>query len=168
MAAPSASRRAATTPSRFSCPSVTLAESQPATPEIRAAILELIGKPIYPYLITTTAAGFPYSRPLICINDEFTIRMVTRAKSRKIGHLRRSPHASLLWVDGQRSVLLQGPVSVLEGDEVIADFYRRYKLKNPARTRQLAEGIERVILELRPAFCRADWFAGFTPVVIRF
>ena len=51
---------------------------------------------------------------------------------------------------------------------LVADFYRRYRQKNPARTRQLAEGIERVILELRPAFCRADWFAGFTPVVIRF
>ena len=52
--------------------------------------------------------------------------------------------------------------------QTVADFYARYRLKNPARTRQLAEGIERVILELRPTFCRADWFAGFTPVVIRF
>ncbi|GEM_PF-5783398 len=143
-------------------------DSQPATPDIRAAILEVIGRPIYPYLITTTAAGFPYSRPLICINDEFTIRMVTRAGSRKMGHLRRNPNAALLWVDGRRSVLLQGEVSVLTGENVIQDFYRRYKLKNPARTRQLAEGIERLILELRPTFCRADWFAGFTPVIIRF
>jgi len=145
-----------------------VAESQPATPEIRAAILELIGRPIYPHLITQTKAGYPYSRPLICINDEFTIRMVTRAHSRKMGHLARNPHAGLLWVDGQRSVLLQGPVEVLRGEEVVQDFYRRYVVKNPARTRQLAPGIERVILELRPSFCRADWFAGFTPVVIRF
>jgi len=145
-----------------------VAESQPATPELRAQILEVIGKPIYPYLITSTAAGFPYSRPLICINDGFTIRMVTRASSRKMTHLRRNPRAALLWVDGQRSVLLQGVVSVLPGEDVVADFYRRYLVKNPARTRQLAEGIERLVLELQPAFCRADWFAGFTPVIIRF
>jgi pyridoxine/pyridoxamine 5'-phosphate oxidase len=145
-----------------------LADSQPATTELRAAILEVIGKPIYPYLVTQTAAGYPYSRPLICVNDEFTIRMVTRAASIKLKHLARNPHAALLWVDGQRSVLLQGPISVLRGEDVVADFYERYVLKNPARTRQLAEGIERVVLELRPTFCRADWFAGFTPVVIRF
>jgi pyridoxine/pyridoxamine 5'-phosphate oxidase len=143
-----------------------VAESQPATPELRAQILEVIGKPIYPYLITSTAAGFPYSRPLICINDGFTIRMVTRASSRKMAHLRRNPRAALLWVDGQRSVLLQGVVGVLPGEDVVADFYRRYLVKNPARTRQLAQGIERVILELQPTFCRADWFAGFTPVII--
>jgi len=145
-----------------------VADSQPAPPELRAQILEVIGKPIYPYLITSTAAGFPYSRPLICINDGFTIRMVTRASSRKMTHLRRNPRAALLWVDGQRSVLLQGVVSVLPGEDVVADFYRRYLVKNPARTRQLAEGIERLVLELQPAFCRADWFAGFTPVIIRF
>jgi hypothetical protein len=144
-----------------------LAESQRATPEIRAAILELIAKPIYPFLISTTAAGFPYSRPLICVNDGFSIRMVTRAGSRKVQHLRRNPHAALLWVAGQRSVLLQGSVSFLAGEDVIADFYRRYVQKNPARTRQLAEGVERLILELTPAFCRADWFAGFTPVIMR-
>src|SRR5207248_6527366 len=121
----------------------------------------MIAKPVYPYLITTTATGAPYSRPLICINDGFTIRMVTRATSRKVQHLRRNPLAGLLWVDGQRSVLLQGDVSFLRGEEVVRDFYRRYLVKNPARTRQLAEGIERVVLELQPSFCRADWFAGF-------
>src|SRR5581483_6975447 len=102
---------------------------QPATPEIRAAILEVIGKPIYPFLITTTAAGYPYSRPLICINDGFRVRLVTRAHSRKMGHLSRNPHAALLWADGQRSVLLQGTFEVLRGDDVIADFYRRYRVK---------------------------------------
>lgn len=144
-----------------------MADSQPATPEIRAAILETIGKPIYPFLVTNTAAGFPYSRPLICINDGFRVRLVTRARSRKMGHLARNPHAALLWVDGQRSVLLQGEFDIHRGEDVVADFYRRYMVKNPARTRQLAEGIERVVLELRPRFCRADWFAGFTPVVLR-
>jgi len=144
-----------------------LASWQPATPEIRAAILEVISKPIYPFLLTTTSAGFPYSRPLICINDGFRVRLVTRARSKKMGHLSRNPHAALLWVDGQRSVLLQGTFQVLHGEDAIADFYRRYRVKNPARTRELAEGIERVVLELNPEFCRADWFAGFTPVVLR-
>lgn len=144
-----------------------MASQQRATPEIRAAILELIGKPIYPYLITATAARYPYARPLICINDGFTVRLVTRAHSRKMSHLARNPQAALLWVDGQRSVLLQGEFSVLRGDDVIAAFYERYVLKNPARTRQLSEGIDRVVLELTPSFCRADWFAGFTPVILR-
>jgi pyridoxine/pyridoxamine 5'-phosphate oxidase len=144
-----------------------VASWQPATPDLRAAILEVIGKPIYPYLLTATAAGFPYSRPLICINDGFRVRLVTRASSRKMGHLARQPRAALLWVDAQRSVLLQGEFQALSGEEVIADYYRRYVLKNPARTRQLSEGVERVVLELQPAFCRADWFAGFTPVILR-
>jgi pyridoxine/pyridoxamine 5'-phosphate oxidase len=145
-----------------------VASSQEATPEIRAAILDLIAQPIYPYLITTTTAGCPYSRPLICVNDGFTVRMVTRAGSRKMGHLVRNAHAALLWVDGTRSVMLQGEVGILRGEDVVADFYRRYVLKNPARTRQLSEGVERVVLEMKPALCRADWFAGFTPVIIRF
>ena len=145
-----------------------MAESQPATAELRAAVLEVIGKPIYPFLLTQTKADFPYSRPLICINEGFTIRMVTRAASRKMQHLARNPNAALLWMDAPRSVLLQGRVAALRGDDIIDDFYRRYLLKNPARTRELAPGIERVILELTPIFCRADWFAGFTPVVIRF
>ena len=144
-----------------------MAESQQAAPEVRAAILEVIAKPIYPYLLTTTARGVPYSRPLICINDGFVIHMVTRAQSRKVQHLRRNSEAALLWVDGQRSVLLQGHVNILSGSDLVAHFYARYLVKNPARTRQLAEGIERVILELRPALCRADWFAGFTPVIMR-
>jgi pyridoxine/pyridoxamine 5'-phosphate oxidase len=131
-------------------------------------MLELIARPIYPYLITTTAAGHPYSRPLICINDGFTVRMVTRAGSRKMGHLARNSHATLLWVDGARSVMLQGDVAILRGEDVVADFYRRYVLKNPARTRELSAGVERIILELKPALCRADWFAGFTPVILRF
>ena len=154
-------------PSRRHSKSATLANSQPATPGVRAAILEVIGRPIYPYLITITRSGFPYSRPLICINDGFTIRMVTRAHSRKMQHLARNPHATLLWVDAQRSVSLQGEISVHKGEAEVAAFYERYVLKNPARTRQLSEGVERVILELRPTFCRADWFAGFTPVILR-
>jgi nitroimidazol reductase NimA-like FMN-containing flavoprotein (pyridoxamine 5'-phosphate oxidase superfamily) len=145
-----------------------VANSQPATPELQAAILDVIGKPIYPYLLTVTAAGAPYSRPLICVNERFTVRMVTRAASRKMGHLRRNPNATLLWVDGQRSVMLQGYVAMLRGDDVIADFYARYKLKNPARTRELAPDIDRVVLELTPRLLRADWFAGFTPVIMRF
>jgi nitroimidazol reductase NimA-like FMN-containing flavoprotein (pyridoxamine 5'-phosphate oxidase superfamily) len=151
------------------CRSATwVASSQPATPDIRAAILDLIARPIYPYLITTTAQGHPYSRPLICVNDGFTVRMVTRAHSRKMGHLARNPHATLLWVDGPRSVMLQGRIGVLPGEDKVADFYRRYVLKNPARTRQLSEGVQRVVLELTPKLCRADWFAGLTPVIIRF
>ena len=67
-----------------------------------------------------------------------------------------------------QSVAKRKPSTINTSLAAIADFYARYRLKNPARTRQLAEGIERVILELRPTFCRADWFAGFTPVVIRF
>lgn len=145
-----------------------MANSQPATSELRAAILDVIAKPIYPYLITETRAGHPYSRPLICINDDFTIRMVTRASSRKMQHLARNANAALLWVDGQRSVLLQGVVSVQHGTDVVDDFYQRYLIKNPARTRQLSPDVERVILELTPTFCRADWFAGFTPVILSF
>ncbi len=144
-----------------------MASWQPATPEIRSAILEVIGKPIYPFLLTSTAASFPYSRPLICINDGFRVRLVTRAHSHKMRHLARNPHAALLWVDGPRSVLVQGTFEILRGDSVISDFYSRYVSKNPARTRELSEGVERVVLELTPTFCRADWFAGFTPVVLR-
>lgn len=128
----------------------------------------MVGQPIYPYLITTTAEGYPYSRPLICVNDGFTVRMVTRAGSRKMGHLARNPHATMLWVEGTRSVMLQGEVGVLRGEDVVADFYCRYLVKNPARTRELSEGVERVVLELTPSLCRADWFAGFTPVIVRF
>ncbi|MBV8086693.1 MAG: pyridoxamine 5'-phosphate oxidase family protein [Chloroflexi bacterium] len=138
------------------------ARSQPATPELRAAILELIARPIYPFLITNTSRGVPYCRPVICVNDGFRIRMVTRRNSKKMVHLRHSPQAALLWSDPPRSVLLQG--SITTSDDV-AGFYDAYHHKNPDRERFTASE-DRVVLALRPAFCRADWFAGYVPVVL--
>jgi hypothetical protein len=149
------------------CPFDSLA-SQAATPEIRAAILELMGGNIYPYLITNTGAGYPYSRPLICVNEGFEVWMVSRTPSKKLGHLARGSRAALLWVDPPRSVLLQGEVSVHKDEDAVADFFLRYARKNPERTRQPTENVPRVVLRLTPTFCRADWFAGFTPVVLRF
>jgi pyridoxine/pyridoxamine 5'-phosphate oxidase len=122
----------------------------------------LIARPIYPFLVTTTSKGLPYSRPVICVNDGFRIRMVTRRNSKKMVHLRRDPRAALLWSDPPRSVLLQGLVT--ESDDV-AGFYGAYRRKNPERERFTASE-DRVVLELRPTFCRADWFAGYVPVVL--
>lgn len=144
------------------------ARSQAATPELRAAILELIGRPVRPFLLTTTRTGYPYSRPVICVNHGFSIQMVTRRQSRKIGHLRRNPHAALLWSDPPRSVLLQGEVTIVDDPGVVLDFYRRYSAKNPERQRfSVEENAERVVIDLRPTFCRADWFAGYVPVILR-
>jgi len=143
------------------------ARSQPATAPLRAAILVLIAQPTRPFLITNTRAGFPYSRPVICVNDGFDISMVTRRFSKKIGHLERSHHAGLLWIDPPRSVLLQGEVSIVDDSALVADFYRRYAAKNPERTRfSPADNADRVVLRLRPTFCRADWFAGYVPLVL--
>jgi len=149
------------------------ARSQPVTSELRAAILELIASPLYPYLITTTSRDLPYTRPVICVNDGFVIRMVTRRGAVKLRHLARNPNASLLWCDAAgtpaRSVLLQGRVEVIDDLAAVREFAARYAVKNPSRRRgwDASEDTGRVVLELTPTFCRADWFAGFVPVILR-
>ena len=153
------------------CPFVILAEaarSQPATPELQVAILDVIAQPTRPFLITMTLAGYPYGRPVICVNEGLAIWMVTRRHSKKIGHLVRNMHASLLWSEPPRSVLLQGEMMIIDNQAAVEEFYRRYALKNPERQRfNAADNVERVVLQLRPTFCRADWFAGYTPVIWR-
>jgi nitroimidazol reductase NimA-like FMN-containing flavoprotein (pyridoxamine 5'-phosphate oxidase superfamily) len=142
--------------------------------EFRAELLEFIARPVYPYLVTTTQAGAPYLRPVICVNDGFQVRMITRAASRKVTHIRRNPLVSLFWASGEgsppRSVMLQAEVSLLEDPESIEAFNAAYRLKNPARTRSLPSGdeeIARVVLVARPRLLRADGFRGFRPIILR-
>lgn len=140
----------------------------------RQAILALIGSAVYPYLITVTRAGWPYSRPVICVNRGFEVSMVTRRDAVKVQHLRRRPAASVLWVDvvggtPARSVLLRGEVSIVDDLAAVEDFADRYAVKNPGRRRpwDAGQNAVRVVLRLTPSFCRADWFAGFHPIILR-
>ena len=136
------------------------------------------GQAAYPYLITTTAAGAPYLRPVICVNDGFGVRMITRLASKKVQHIRRNPLVSLLWTDSgagvegapRRSVMLQARVALRTDAEAIAAFAADYARKNPARTRALPtgeDGTPRVVLEATPILVRADGFRGFRPVILR-
>ena len=152
---------------------------QPSTPggdalDFRDEILAFIARPVYPYLVTTTAAGAPYLRPVICVNDGFTIRMITRLTSKKVQHIRRNPLVSLFWASAEgsppRSVMLQARDSLHEDAEAIAGFVADYARKNPERTRSFAtgeDGIARVVLEATPYLVRADGFRGFRPVILR-
>ena len=149
-------------------------EGTPAEADPRSAILGLIGSPMYPYLITTTQGGWPYSRPVICVNDGFDVSMVTRRAAIKVRHLRRQPIASVLWVDVSggtpaRSVLLRGKMTIVDDLTAVEEFASRYAVKNAGRRRpwDAAQNRDRVVLRLSPDFCRADWFAGFHPVILR-
>ena len=145
--------------------------------DFREEILAFIARPVYPYLVTTTAAGAPYLRPVICVNDGFRVRMITRLTSKKVQHIRRNPLVSLLWtgtgpsVEGAppRSVMLQARVELRTDAEAIAAFAADYARKNPSRTRALPtseDGTPRVILEATPLLVRADGFRGFRPVIL--
>lgn len=140
----------------------------------RDEILQFIARPVYPYLVTTTRDGAPYLRPVICVNDGFHIRMITRLASRKVQHIQQNPLVSIFWTsnDGapQRSVMLQARVTLLTEPAAIDAFAADYLRKNPARTRPLPAGddeLARVILSAAPMFLRADGFGGFRPVILR-
>ena len=140
----------------------------------RAELLEFIARPVYPYLVTTTQAGAPYLRPVICINDGFAVRMITRAASKKVQHIRRNPLVSLFWTSGEgtppRSVMLQAEIAILDDRETIEAFNTAYLRKNPGRTRSLPSGekaIARVVLAAHPRLLRADGFRGFRPIILR-
>jgi nitroimidazol reductase NimA-like FMN-containing flavoprotein (pyridoxamine 5'-phosphate oxidase superfamily) len=143
-------------------------------PAIRAEILRFIARPVYPYLVTMTQDGAPYLRPVICVNDGFRIRMITRRASRKVQHIRNHPLVSIFWAsaDGaaQRSVMVQARVTLIDDPAAIDTFAEEYRRKNPARTRPLpssADDLARVILSAEPTLVRADGFAGFRPVILR-
>ena len=141
---------------------------------IRDEILRFIARPVYPYLVTTTSTGAPYLRPVICVNDGFQVRMVTRLGSRKVQHIRHNPLVSIFWTsdDGSppRSVMVQARVTLLTDPAAIDAFADAYRRKNPARTRPLPSGdddLARVILAAEPTLVRADGFRGFRPVILR-
>jgi nitroimidazol reductase NimA-like FMN-containing flavoprotein (pyridoxamine 5'-phosphate oxidase superfamily) len=143
-------------------------------PAVRDEILRFIARPVYPYLVTTTSGGAPYLRPVICVNDGFQIRMITRLASRKVQHVRHNSLVSIFWAgdDGtrQRSVMIQGRVSVLTDPDEIDAFAAAYRIKNPARTRPLPSGdddLARAVLLVEPTLLRADGFTGFRPIVLR-
>jgi len=147
-----------------------------ARPElaVRDEILRFIARPVYPYLVTTTRDGAPYLRPVICVNDGFRIRMITRLGSRKVQHIRNSPLVSVFWVSTEsvppRSVMVQARVTLNADPAAIGAFADAYRRKNPARTRPLPSGdddVPRVILDAEPIFLRADGFAGFKPIILR-
>jgi nitroimidazol reductase NimA-like FMN-containing flavoprotein (pyridoxamine 5'-phosphate oxidase superfamily) len=141
---------------------------------VREEILRFIARPVYPYLVTTTTGGAPYLRPVICVNDGFQIRMITRLLSRKVQHIRNNPLVSIFWADhdgsSQRSVMVQARVSVLTDPAEIDAFAAAYRRKNPERTRPIPrgdDGLPRAILLAEPTLVRADGFAGFRPVILR-
>jgi nitroimidazol reductase NimA-like FMN-containing flavoprotein (pyridoxamine 5'-phosphate oxidase superfamily) len=141
---------------------------------VRDEILQFIARPVYPYLVTTTKRGVPYLRPVICVNDGFRIRMISRLGSRKVQHIRNNPMVSIFWTSNDggppRSVMLQARVTLLTDPAAIDAFAADYRRKNPARTRPMpssADDLERTILSAEPTFLRADGFDGFRPVILR-
>lgn len=154
------------------------AHTEPAIPAsdlaVHDEILQFIARPVYPYLVTTTRDGAPYLRPVICVNDGFQIRMITRLASRKVQHIRNNPRVSLFWAataDGrQRSVMLQATVAIVTDAAAIDAFAADYRRKNPARTRPLPAGgdeLARAILVAEPSLVRADGFRGGRPIILR-
>src|SRR5262245_8529375 len=111
---------------------------------VRDEILQFIARPVYPYLVTTTRDGAPYLRPVICVNDAFRVRMITRLSSRKVQHIRNNPLVSIFWSSdegaAQRSVMVQARVTLLTDPAAIDAFAAAYRRKNPARTRALPSG----------------------------
>jgi nitroimidazol reductase NimA-like FMN-containing flavoprotein (pyridoxamine 5'-phosphate oxidase superfamily) len=141
---------------------------------IRDEILQFMARPVYPYLVTTTIDGTPYLRPVICVNEGFRVRMISRLASKKVQHIRRNPLVSIFWTgtrDGrQQSVMVQARVTLLTDPEAIEAFAADYRRKNPARTRPLPSGddeLPRAILSAEPMLVRADGFRGFRPVILR-
>ena len=137
-------------------------------------ILQFIARPVYPYLVTTTSAGVPYLRPVICVNDGFRVQMISRLSSRKVQHIERNPMVSIFWASddagSQRSVMIQARVTLLTDPSAIDAFAAAYRHKNPARTRPLPSSddvLPRAILDAEPTLVRADGFAGFRPVIFR-
>jgi pyridoxamine 5'-phosphate oxidase-like protein len=141
---------------------------------LREEILQFIARPVYPYLVTTTRQGAPYLRPVICVNDGFEVRMITRLASRKVQHIRHNPLVSIFWPSNEgappRSVMLQARLTLLTDPAAIEAFGAAYLQKNPARTRPLPaadDDLARVVLLAEPLLLRADGFRGYRPLILR-
>ena len=71
-------------------------------------------------------------------------RVITSGASRKAAHARAGGRAVVAQVDGARWLSLEGPVTVSQDPERVAEAVRRYA----ERYRQPAENPQRVVLEI--------------------
>ena len=72
------------------------------------------------------------------------VRVITSGSSRKAAHARLGGRAVVAQVDGARWLALEGPVTVSQDPDRVAEAVRRYAL----RYRQPAENPQRVVLEI--------------------
>jgi PPOX class probable F420-dependent enzyme len=77
-------------------------------------------------------------------DDAGLVRVITSGSSRKAAHARRGGRAVVAQVDGARWLALEGPVTVSQDPERVAEAVRRYAL----RYRQPADNPQRVVLEI--------------------
>ena len=78
-------------------------------------------------------------------DDEARVaRVITNGASRKVAHVRAGTRAVVAQVDRARWMSLEGPATVSEDPERVADAVRRYA----ERYRQPAENPRRVVIEI--------------------
>jgi PPOX class probable F420-dependent enzyme len=84
------------------------------------------------------AVGFTWD------DEAHLARVITNGASRKVAHVRAGTRAVVAQVDRARWLSLEGPATVSEDPERVAEAVRRYA----ARYRQPAENPRRVVIEI--------------------
>jgi PPOX class probable F420-dependent enzyme len=99
-------------------------------------------------LTTVRADGSPHVAPVGFTWDEAAglVRIITFAGARKVKHLRAQaqPRAAVCQVDGGRWLTFEGPATVTDDPDRVADAVRRYA----DRYRQPGERPDRVAIEI--------------------
>lgn len=73
------------------------------------------------------------------------VRVITRAGSAKVAHLRSNPRAAVCQVDGRRWITLEGTALVTDDPARVADAVARYA----GRYRRPGDRVDRVAIEMQ-------------------
>ena len=114
---------------------------------LNAAALDFLAERHLATLTTLRPDGTPHVVAVgFTWDDEAGVaRVITDGGSRKAAHVRGGSRAVVAQVDGPRWISLEGPASVSDAPERVADAVRRYA----ARYRVPRENPTRVVVEIR-------------------
>ena len=95
-------------------------------------------------LTTLRSDGSPHVVPVGFTFDGHRVRVITRGGSAKVANARRGGRAAVSQVDGGRWVTFEGPVTVLDRPDEVAEAVAAYA----ARYKQPADRDDRVVIAI--------------------
>ncbi|MEC3956166.1 PPOX class F420-dependent oxidoreductase [Nocardia sp. CDC153] len=138
--------------------------STAARPELSPAAADFVTERHLATLTTLRANGTPH---VVAVGftwdpEAGIARIITNNGSVKVNNVRRSGYAAVSQVDGPRWITLEGPATILEDADSVADAVDRYA----ARYRQPRENPTRVVIAIKvERVLASSVFKANTPAV---